>query len=94
VTKALYQNVGKPMHDGTLDGVRSQLWSVNDTEIENQIITMMGTKSIYIADGHHRYTTALHYQTEMVNAAGGKLPPNHPANFCMFVLVSMHVMGF
>ncbi|HVT87758.1 MAG TPA: DUF1015 domain-containing protein [Tepidisphaeraceae bacterium] len=93
VTKTLYQHVGKPMLDGTLDGVRSQLWSVTDAEVENQVIQMMGTKSIYIADGHHRYTTALHYQTETANAAGGKLPANHPANFCMFVLVSMHDDG-
>src|SRR5262249_16437201 len=93
VTKLLYQNAGKPMVDRTHDGRRHQLWSVSDTHAENEVIQMMGTKNIYIADGHHRYTTALQYQAEVTLAAGGKLPPNHPANFCMFVLVGMQDDG-
>jgi uncharacterized protein (DUF1015 family) len=89
VTKLLYQNASRPMLDGTLNGIRSQLWSVNDANVENEVIRMMGTKNIYIADGHHRYTTALQYQKDAEQANGGPLPPNHPANFCMFVLVNM-----
>ena len=54
----------------------------------------MGTKPVYIADGHHRYTTALQYQYEQEQANGGKpLPPAHPANWCMFVLVGMQDDG-
>lgn len=93
VHKILFQGAGKPMLDGTLDGIRSQLWSVIDAEIENKAIELMGTKSIYIADGHHRYTTALTYLEEAEKAAGGKLPPAHPANYCMFVLINMHDDG-
>lgn len=89
VTKLLYQNAARPMLDGSHNGVRSQLWSVTDTNIENEVIRMMGTKNIYIADGHHRYTTALQYQREAEQMNGGPLAPNHPANFCMFVLVNM-----
>src|SRR3954470_2239090 len=93
VTRLLYQNVGKPELDGTLEGVRHQLWSVIDAELENHIIEMMGTKPIYIADGHHRYTTALAYQKEIEREHGGPLPPDHPANYCMFVLVGMQSDG-
>jgi uncharacterized protein (DUF1015 family) len=93
ITRLLYQDLGRPALDGTLDGVRHQLWESRDTEIERQVIDLMGTKPIYIADGHHRYTTALQYQKEMEQANGGPLPPNHPANFCMFVLVSMQDDG-
>ncbi|HEY7089219.1 MAG TPA: DUF1015 domain-containing protein [Tepidisphaeraceae bacterium] len=94
VTRKLYENAGKPMLDGTLDGVRSQLWSVIDADVENEIIRMMGTKPIYIADGHHRYTTALQYLHEAEQAnGGGPLPVAHPANYCMFVLVSMQDDG-
>lgn len=50
---------------------------------------MMGTKPVYIADGHHRYTTALQFKADAEKAHGGPLPPNHPANYCMFVLVNM-----
>ncbi|MDB5293160.1 MAG: hypothetical protein JWL69_4401, partial [Phycisphaerales bacterium] len=77
----------------TLDGVRNDLWSVIDAEVENQVIDLMGHKPIYIADGHHRYTTALQYKKEMEAAYNGKLPPDHPANYCMFVLVGMQDPG-
>ena len=53
----------------------------------------MGARPVYIADGHHRYTMALQYQKEIAQAHGGPLPPAHPANFCMFVLVGMQDDG-
>jgi len=93
VTNLLYQNAGRPEASGMLEGVRNDLWSVIDAEVENQIIDLMGHKPIYIADGHHRYTTALQFQKESAAAHGGKLPPDHPANFCMFVLVGMQDPG-
>src|SRR4051812_32412364 len=89
VTRLLYKNAGRPELDGTLDGVRNQIWSVIDADVENQVIGKMGTKPIYIADGHHRYTTALQYLHDVEQAHGGPLPASHPANYCMFVLVGM-----
>lgn len=93
ITKTLFQHIGKPLLDGHLDGVRNQLWAVIDADVENEIIRMMGTKPIYIADGHHRYTTALQYKAEVEKAHGGPLPPNHPANYCLFCLVNMYDDG-
>jgi uncharacterized protein (DUF1015 family) len=93
VTSLLYKNLGRPMQSGMLEGVKNDLWSISDAETENQIIDLMRDKRIYIADGHHRYTTALQYQHEQQTIAGGKLPPGHPANFCMFVLVGMQDDG-
>ena len=93
VTNLLYKNLGKPELSGTLDGVQNDLWSVIDAETENAVIDLMGAKPIYIADGHHRYTTALQYQREQEQANGGPLPPAHPANWCMFVLVGMQDDG-
>lgn len=93
VTNLLYHNLSKPEMSGTLDGVQHDLWSVTDAETENRVIDLIGHKPIYIADGHHRYTTALQYQKEMQAAHGGPLPPHHPANYCMFVLVGMQDDG-
>jgi len=73
--------------------VKSDLWSVIDAEVENRVIDAMKQKPIYIADGHHRYTTALQFQKQAALELGGALPPNHPANFCMFVLVGMQDDG-
>jgi uncharacterized protein (DUF1015 family) len=93
VTRLLFEHVGKPEADGVLDGVHNKLWSVIDANIEHKVIDLLGLKPVYIADGHHRYTTALHYQHEMERAYGGPLPPSHPANWCMFVLVGMQDDG-
>jgi uncharacterized protein (DUF1015 family) len=88
VTRMLYRDLGRPEADATEGGVRNQLWSVIDSDIENEVIKQMGTKPVFIADGHHRYTTALEYQKQVEAAHGGPLPPNHPANWCLFVLVA------
>lgn len=93
VADLLYQRTGKPEQTGTLTGVKNDLWSVIDGEVENKVIDLMGLKPIYIADGHHRYTTALQYKKECEEANGGPLPPAHPANYCMFVLVGMQDPG-
>ena len=93
VTNLVYQNLGKPEQSGMLDGVQNDLWSIIDGERENQIIDRMATKPVYIADGHHRYTMALQYQKEAEAAFGGPLPPHHPANYCLFVLVGMQDPG-
>lgn len=93
VTSLLYQQVGQPLLSGQLDGVQNDLWAVPDADVENRIIDLMKAKPVYIADGHHRYTTALQYQTDLEQKYGGPLPPNHPANWCMFVLVAMQDDG-
>jgi uncharacterized protein (DUF1015 family) len=93
VTQRLFKNLGLPELSGTLDGVKNDLWSVIDADVENEVVDLFKMKKVYIADGHHRYTTALQYQFEQEQAHGGKLPPAHPANYCMFVLVSMHDPG-
>ena len=55
---------GKPTrYDFTDDaGFREQLWAVTDPTIVNQIVNAMRSKPLFIADGHHRYETALNYQ--------------------------------
>lgn len=93
VTGMLYHDMGKPELTATLDGVRNDLWSVIDAELENRVIDWMKHKPVYIADGHHRYTTALQYQKLAEQEHGGPLPPAHPANYCMFVLVGMQDDG-
>src|SRR2546421_62023 len=64
-----------------------------DADTENEVMRAIGAKPIYIADGHHRYTTALDYREEVEKALGKPLPPSHPANFCLFALVSMQDDG-
>jgi uncharacterized protein (DUF1015 family) len=94
VTNLLYASLSRPDFHATLDGVRHDLWKLSDPDLENKVSDLMSGHPVYIADGHHRYTTALAYQEELVRQNGGQpLPPHHPANYCMFVLVSMNDDG-
>ncbi len=93
VNDLLYKGLGAPQAQGTLDGVVSQIWQIADQSIQQRVVDAMKSRKVYIADGHHRYTTALGYKKELEAKLGGPLPENHPANYCLFVLVSMHDDG-
>ncbi|MFW5889627.1 MAG: DUF1015 domain-containing protein [Halanaerobium sp.] len=46
------------------DGNIHKLWQINDQDLINNISQRMKDKNLYIADGHHRYQTALNFQRE------------------------------
>ena len=52
------------------DGFRQQLWAVTDPAILTHAVEAMGPKPLFIADGHHRYETALNYQRFRRQQAG------------------------
>lgn len=78
---------------GMLEGVDNRMWIVTDPGVTNVVVTALADKNVYIADGHHRYGTALLYRDWLASQRGGSLPPNHPANYVMFVLASMDDPG-
>ena len=49
-------------------------------------------KKIFIADGHHRYETALNYR-DWLSARTSNFNGNHPANYVMMYLCSMEDPG-
>jgi uncharacterized protein (DUF1015 family) len=62
----IYQKVfssGPPSMDASDgEGVRRKVWMVDDPGILKRVREIMKAKEIYIADGHHRYETALAYR--------------------------------
>jgi uncharacterized protein (DUF1015 family) len=44
------------------DNVVHRMWIVNDKEIISEISKKFSDKKLYIADGHHRYETALNFR--------------------------------
>ena len=62
----IYQQVfssGPPSMEATDgEGVRRKVWMVDDPGILRRVREIMKPKEIYIADGHHRYETALAYR--------------------------------
>src|SRR5439155_688478 len=53
-------------------GVVSRLWPVTDQHIVSVVTGLMGPKPVFIADGHHRYETALRYLEERREAGDGR----------------------
>jgi uncharacterized protein (DUF1015 family) len=54
----------EPLIDIEVDRVRHRLWKINGEDTINKIVDMMKDKKSIIADGHHRYTTALCFRDE------------------------------
>ncbi len=69
-----------------------QLWRVTDVSVHQRISNFMNDKSIFIADGHHRYETALNYRQWIADRTPG-FSPEHPANFIMMYLCGMEDPG-
>jgi uncharacterized protein (DUF1015 family) len=58
------------------DGVRHQLWVLDDADSIAAVTEAVDTSPVVIADGHHRYETARTYQAEC-RAANGETPGPH-----------------
>jgi uncharacterized protein (DUF1015 family) len=51
-------------------GCQQRLWTVTDPAVLKQVVDAMRDKPLFIADGHHRYETALNYQRLRRQQAG------------------------
>jgi len=74
------------------DGVVSRVWAIRDHDTLDSVQTILAEKQIFIADGHHRYTTALAYRDERraTDAAAGVTHAARPDyDFTMMALVNM-----
>jgi len=52
------------------DGVVHRVWTLSEKNAIDMIASDIADKPIFIADGHHRYDTALNYRNERRKAAG------------------------
>jgi len=55
--------------DFTDDGIRHALFGIDDDDVIQALVKMMADKMMIIADGHHRYESALSYYKETQNPA-------------------------
>ncbi len=67
------------------DGARHRVWAITDAAKIAHIQQLMAPKKLLIADGHHRYETALAYRNEN--------PGDPAAEYVMMTLVNMHSPG-
>lgn len=93
VSAALSEIERPPDVTATMDGVKNELWIETDFATVEHVMTLIRGNKVYIADGHHRYSTAVNYRNEVAQAAGGTLPADHPANFVLVCLCAMEDPG-
>ena len=62
------------------------IWAITEPAVISQISAQLAPKPLYIADGHHRYESALTYQRER-RACAGAASGDEEFNFVMITLV-------
>jgi uncharacterized protein (DUF1015 family) len=93
VTKLLTSQASrKPTIDFSKDGETHKLWIANEPEFVQRVSHFLASRSIYIADGHHRYETALAYRDERRQETSYS-KGNEAFNFVMMTLVTFSDPG-
>jgi uncharacterized protein (DUF1015 family) len=73
-------------------GITHRLWPVFDHDFIGHIQERMADKKLVIADGHHRYETALNYRNECRQEAGSS-DPTAAHEFAMMTFINAHSKG-
>jgi len=71
-------------------GVKNSLWAIKDKAVIEKLIVQMKDRALFIADGHHRYETALFYRDFV---KGTESNEDSPADYIMMMCVSMEDSG-
>jgi len=83
----------RPVFDFTDSrSIRHRMWRVSQEEVIRKVVDSMRDKVTFIADGHHRYETALNYQRFMQQ----KYPARGERasfNYVLMYLANMHQEG-
>jgi uncharacterized protein (DUF1015 family) len=78
-------------------GVAHRVWQISDASVIAAVQAKMRNQKLVIADGHHRYETALNFRNECRNesraAAGAASDPQAPYEFVMMTFVNMNDPG-
>lgn len=70
------------------DGIRNRLWRIENREKIDAITSSMKESFVFIADGHHRYETALAYR-DMMRERVKDYTGDEPFNYVMTYLANM-----
>ena len=74
-------------------GVVHRVWQISDPGVIASVQNKMRDQKLVIADGHHRYETALNFRNESRTAAGTDPKPQAPYEFVMMTFVNMNDPG-
>lgn len=74
------------------DGEGHTVWAITEPEAISKITRSLAEQPLYLADGHHRYESALTYQRERL-ACSPSASRDEPFNFVMMTLVDFADAG-
>ncbi|MGQ0628717.1 MAG: DUF1015 family protein, partial [Phycisphaerales bacterium] len=89
--RSIMSTTTRTMAAKTADGTFHEVWAVTDAAAISAYQAALKGEDVFIADGHHRYTTGLNYLKDLEKA--GTVNADHPARRCMIVLVGMSDPG-
>lgn len=95
-TRVVHAITGRRAPDMTAttpEGVLHEVWTVAEPKDIKAYQDALAGQDIFIADGHHRYNTALNYLKGLEQPGGGAIGADHGARRCMMVLVGMSDPG-
>ena len=73
------------------DGTIHRMWCVSDKDVIAKVTASFADKKLYIADGHHRYETALNFHKHL--CAEGKATAGDQSGYIAMMLVNMENTG-
>jgi uncharacterized protein (DUF1015 family) len=73
------------------NGINYRMWAVDDARDAGRITEYLKNAQLFIADGHHRYETAINYRNDMRQKKG--ITGESPCDYIMMVLISMEHSG-
>ena len=84
---------GKPFFDtADWEGNRHKVWAVTDRNTIERLHEYLAGHSLYIADGHHRYESALNYRRQR-RSGQGTFSENEPFDYVMMTLIDFNDPG-
>ncbi|MEO6028394.1 MAG: DUF1015 domain-containing protein [Candidatus Binatia bacterium] len=77
------------------DGSHDRMWCIDDAATIAALTETLTPHDVFIADGHHRYETAMRYRDEQRAAAGASAPPRGeaPYDYVLCYLTTMEDSG-
>jgi uncharacterized protein (DUF1015 family) len=82
---------GKPLEDRDQVGGTHRLTAVTDTRLHTRLSTAFARRTLFVADGHHRYEAALAYRDECRERYGHD--PDAPWEFVLALLAAVEDPG-
>ncbi|MEI6847539.1 MAG: DUF1015 domain-containing protein [Chlorobiaceae bacterium] len=87
-----FTDVNEPVIDALFHGVRNRMWRITDTELIATLQESLLQRTLYIADGHHRYETGVNYRNECA-AANSSHTGDEPYNFILTYCANIYDEG-